>query len=80
MKSRIKGSDAIVTDVANFRISERLLARLGWERHTASRWHRNYIKRFYGQYPSTRTVPISAASSGLQSTLSMTNAEARMTK
>ncbi len=51
----IKRSDAIVTDVANFRISERLLARLGWERHTTSRWHRNYIKRFYGQYPPSRT-------------------------
>jgi hypothetical protein len=52
--ARIKQSDAILTDVANFRISERLLARLGWQRHTDSRWHRNYIKRFYGQYPAAR--------------------------
>jgi hypothetical protein len=59
--ARIKQSDAILTDVANFRISERLLARLGWERHTDSRWHRNYIKRFYGQYPPTRAIPRHAA-------------------
>jgi hypothetical protein len=59
--ARIKQSDAILTDVANFRISERLLARLGWERHTTSRWHRNYIKRFYGQYPASRMIPRDAA-------------------
>jgi hypothetical protein len=28
-----------------------MLARFGWEQHAASRWHRNYIKRFYGEYP-----------------------------
>jgi hypothetical protein len=61
--ARIKRSDAILTDVANFRISERLLARLGWERHTNSRWHRNYIKRFYGQYSATRIDWRSSASS-----------------
>jgi hypothetical protein len=59
--ARIKKSDAILTDVANFRISQRLLARLGWERHTDSRWHRNYIKRFYGHYPATRAIPRHAA-------------------
>jgi len=50
--AEIKSSDAIVADAANLRISERLLTRLGWQRHTNSRWHRNYIKRFYGEYPA----------------------------
>jgi hypothetical protein len=49
--ARLKRSDAILSDVANWRISDRLLARHGWEPHCPSRWHRHYIKRFYGQYP-----------------------------
>jgi hypothetical protein len=49
--ARIKNSDALLCDAANFRISPRLLAREGWQPHTGSRWHRNYIKRFYGEYP-----------------------------
>lgn len=44
--ARIKGTYAIVCDVANRRISDRLLARWGWEAHLPSRWHRHYIKRF----------------------------------
>jgi hypothetical protein len=47
----IKHSDAILCDVANARISDRLLARLGWEAHKPQRWHRNFIKRLYGKYP-----------------------------
>jgi hypothetical protein len=49
--ARVKRSDAILCDAWNLRISERLLARWGWEAHNPSRWHRHYIKRFYGQYP-----------------------------
>jgi len=49
--ARIKSSDALLCDAANFLISPRLLAREGWQPHTNSRWHRNYIKRFYGEYP-----------------------------
>jgi hypothetical protein len=49
--ARAKRSDAIVCDAWNPRISARLLARWGWEPHAPSRWHRNYIKRFYGAYP-----------------------------
>jgi hypothetical protein len=50
--ARIKQSDALLCDVANLRISDRLLRRWGWE-PLRSRWlHRYYIKRFYGQYPS----------------------------
>ena len=35
-----------------FGISDRLLARLGWEAHKPQRWHRNYIRRYYGEYPT----------------------------
>ena len=48
----LKQSDALLCDAANSRISDRLMERLGWEPHCPSRWHRNYIKRFYGVYPS----------------------------
>lgn len=49
--ARLKGSDALLCDVGNWRISTRLGARWGWEPHCPSRWHRHYIKRFYGAYP-----------------------------
>jgi hypothetical protein len=48
--ARVKRSDALLCDVWNSRISDRLLARWGWEPHKPQRWHRNYIKRFYGTY------------------------------
>ena len=47
----IKGTDAIVCDAGNIRLSERVMNRLGWEPHKPQRWHRNYIRRFYGRYP-----------------------------
>jgi hypothetical protein len=49
--ARLKRSDALLCDVGNWRISTRLIARWGWEPHCPSRWHRHYIKRFYGEYP-----------------------------
>ena len=49
--AQLKGSDALLCDAANSKISERLMARFGWEPHRPQRWHRNYIKRFYGVYP-----------------------------
>lgn len=49
-----KQIDAIVCDAANGRLSDRLLARQGWEKHKPQRWHRNFIKRFYGHYPAVR--------------------------
>ena len=49
--AEIKQIDAIVCDAGNVRLSERLMARLGWEPHQPSHWHRNYIRRFYGVYP-----------------------------
>jgi hypothetical protein len=48
----IKRIDAIVCDAGNRRLSDRLMARLGWESHKPQRWHRNYIRRFYGVYPT----------------------------
>jgi hypothetical protein len=48
----VKGIDAIVCDAGNIRLSDRLMARLGWEPHKPQRWHRNYIRRFYGVYPA----------------------------
>jgi hypothetical protein len=47
--AELKRTDAIVCDAANTRLSDRLLARLGWEPHRPQRWHRNFIRRFYGQ-------------------------------
>jgi hypothetical protein len=64
----IKQTDAILCDAANFRLSPRMLARYGWEAHAPSRWHRNYIKRFYGAYlrlyapPSCETTAETTAS------------------
>jgi hypothetical protein len=49
--ARLKRSDALLCDVGNWRIRTRLLARWGWQPHCPSRWHRHYIKRFYGEYP-----------------------------
>ncbi|MEX2318142.1 MAG: hypothetical protein WD669_13370 [Pirellulales bacterium] len=50
--AELKRTDAIVCDATNLRITERLLARLGWEPHKPQRWHRNFIRRFYGTYPA----------------------------
>ncbi|MBI3837424.1 MAG: hypothetical protein HY288_05770 [Planctomycetia bacterium] len=52
--ARVKQTDAILCDAWNLRISDRLLARWGWEPHKPSRWHRHFIKRFYGVYPAER--------------------------
>jgi len=49
--ARLKRSDALLCDAGNLRISTRLMARWGWQPHCPSRWHRHFIKRFYGQYP-----------------------------
>ena len=50
--AELKGIDALLCDAANRRISDRVLARHGWEAHAPGRWRRNFIKRFYGAYPS----------------------------
>jgi len=50
--ARIKGVDALLCDVANWRLSSAIMARSGWEPHCPSRWHRFFIRRFYGSYPA----------------------------
>jgi hypothetical protein len=54
--ARLKRSDAILCDVATGRISNRLLARWGWEPYPSGRRHRQFIKRFYGHYPAPATL------------------------
>ena len=53
--ARLKQSDALMCDVGNPRIDQRIMTRFGWEPHCPSRWHRHYIKRFYGTYPPRPT-------------------------
>ncbi len=50
--AEVKRTDALLCDLGNSRISDRLVRRFGWEPHKPQRWHRNFIKRFYGQYPA----------------------------
>jgi len=59
--ARIKKSDALLTDAANGRISDRLATRWGWEAHCPSRWHRHYIKRFYPNCNPPKLSPNLAA-------------------
>lgn len=55
--ARIKRSDALVCEVTNQRISDRLLTRWGWEEHLQESRGRHFIKRFYGEYPPTLLKP-----------------------
>ena len=50
--AELKRIDAIVCDAGNIRLSDRVMTRLGWEAHKPQRWHRNFIRRFYGVYPT----------------------------
>lgn len=49
----IKGSDAIVCEITNRRISDRYMRRYGWERHLETSKRRHWIKRFYGNHPKS---------------------------
>ena len=51
--AELKRTDAILCDAANTRLSDRFLRRFGWEPHKPERWRRNFIKRFYGEYPAS---------------------------
>lgn len=51
--ARIKNTDAIVCEVTNPSISNRLMKRWGWEKHLQDRPSRHFIKRFYGDYPES---------------------------
>jgi hypothetical protein len=48
--ARIKHSDAALCQAWNLRLSERALARYGWEPHVSGAWRRHFIKRYYGTY------------------------------
>ncbi len=50
--AEIKQSDAILCEVSNRKISDRLMRRLGWEPHLSHQRRRHWIKRFYGDYPA----------------------------
>jgi hypothetical protein len=54
--ARLKGSDALLCEVTNHRITAELARRWGWEPHCPSSWRRHYIKRFYGTYPPQPAV------------------------
>jgi hypothetical protein len=53
--ARLKRSDALLCDVSNWRVTSKLIGRYGWVPHCPSWFHRHYIKRFYGEYPSAGT-------------------------
>lgn len=70
--AEIKRADALLCEVANFRISERILVRWGWVPHAPSRWRRNFIKRFYGIYPPRRSEAPRVASRAVCETEELT--------
>jgi len=47
----VKRTDAILTEITNPRIKDRHLSHFGWETYLEKSSKRNWIKRFYGQYP-----------------------------
>lgn len=49
--AELKEANAIVCNVTNQRISDRLMKRWGWEEHCLNWRGRHFIKRFYGEYP-----------------------------
>ncbi len=62
--ARLKHSDALLCDASNRRITTELLSRWGWEPHCPSWFHRHYIKRFYGVYPTPPRWIHAAATAG----------------
>ena len=51
--AKIRGTQAIVAHVTNHAISDRLLARLGWQQHLENWNGRHWIRRFYDGYPDS---------------------------
>ncbi|MGY8768879.1 MAG: hypothetical protein ACKVH8_10690 [Pirellulales bacterium] len=49
--AEIRRASALVCELSNARLSERLLQRGGWEPHCQALAGRHFIKRFYGTYP-----------------------------
>ena len=56
--ARLKCSDAIFCDASNRRISERLMARWGWEPLGGRSSGRTFVKRFYGQHRQIELAPL----------------------
>jgi hypothetical protein len=54
--ARLRRAHAIVCNVTNRRISDRLLQRWGWHEHCQQWSGRHFIKRFYGHYPEIDPV------------------------
>jgi len=50
--AQIKRTDAILAEVTNPRITDRMMERWGWQPHLLDRRGRHFIKRFYGTYPA----------------------------
>jgi hypothetical protein len=55
--ARIKGSDALLCDAANWRLSTAIMCHWGWEPHCPSYWHRHFIRRFTVDTPPVGTLP-----------------------
>ncbi len=53
--ARVRRANAIVCNVTNNRISDRLMHRWGWEEHCQDWSGRHFIKRFYGRYPKIKS-------------------------
>lgn len=49
--AELKQADALLCDASNHRLSDRFLRRMGWAPHAPGWRRRNYIRRFYGEYP-----------------------------
>jgi len=54
--AKLKKAAATVCEVTNLRISDRFLARMGWERHCLQSRRRHFIKRYYGTYPPSKAA------------------------
>lgn len=59
--ARIRRTLAIVAHVSTRAISDRLLVRLGWERHQEQWSGRHWIRRFYDGYPPSALKRYQAA-------------------
>ncbi len=51
--ARLKKTDAIVCEVTNRRLTDRIMQFAGFERHLPNSRKCHYIRRFYGHYPAT---------------------------
>lgn len=52
----LKHSDAVLAEVSNTRISDRVLKRMGFEKHLFESKKRHWIKRYYGKFPENRLL------------------------